>query len=1200
MRTVTPLLLLILLILALAALVAVTPSLRGRAVALLRRRRRRAAEQPPSPQTLLHEGEEIPVPLTTRRPARPPLLGQGRAQILWLLERRRRWAVLLVALLIGVVAIWNLPFLTSSQANRFLVLVAPFRGPDGQADQGGRAVAQQLAALLPEATGGRVTARVLDDPPAADLSDTPELLRRNGADALLWGDLNSGGMLDQPSLRPLLVYQPNGALASMGWIGYQGRFAMPVVYLLASAPVNGQAVLPDLLGALSDYGAGSYDSAFAALGGLLDSYPALQPALPHALRGNILWARGEYEAAAGEYRRTGVLDPADGRSPQLALLANNLGVILQDASAQAAAEGDAALRDDLAGQSRAAFAQAARLLSGQTLGQIELNRGLEALQAGRPEEAAQALERARTMMEPSAALLLGLARAYRSLGRFDQAGQTLNDAGEQIETDADRALSGQGDLLARQLGAALAQERGLLTAARALDARDPLLWELERLAPRARANSALSSQIGSARDTLGQAASDSADLSRRWARRSASEDAAGNPVAAMVATGQARRAEAQQREQQRWLAALNAELGRLEPPGRGSILGDLWNNLTGDRSPLGQSRAALQAMVGLQPQDVDARVLLGRALWLSDRPDEARQQFDAAAQAAPARPEPVYGQGVVELGRDPARGLELLRRAVELSPRFFPARERLAEQAENSGDWALALEQRRWLAQNTPSRAATLALGRALRLSGRSGYAEAERVLLPLANANSVEALLELGRLYIDNRDPEAARVVLERASQEGPDNADVRYLLGQTYVALGRNDAAQAQFQQAVRADRGYVQAHLALAKLYRTEGSAAAAQSYQAALDAGVNDLPTLKEIGAALLAAGANESAADAYRRAIRLDGRDADLYYGLAQAASRQGDAGAAQTAAQQALTLREIFPEVQVLLGDIALQRGDRAEALRRYNSAAQQSPGLAAAYLGLGRLAAADGNWSVAQGHFSSAAARDPASAEAQLWLGEARIRLNDLAGAVDAYQKAIDRNPAYPEAHFGMAQALLSAGKPAEARSHLARALQLRPRYAEARLLQGKIDEQQGGLAEAISAYGQAILDNDRLAEPYYRRALLYLRTDRVGDAQADLERAVRAQPAFPEAHYWLGRTYLINGRPAQANDELATAIAQRSNSYPEASFYQGLAQEQLGNREAAIASLRTALEQGRGSAWIGDAQDALGRLSGDLNPKR
>jgi tetratricopeptide (TPR) repeat protein len=1199
---VTPLLLLILLTLAVLALLAVNPSLRERAGGALRDLRRpRRPQAPTGPQTLLHQGEEIPVALAARRPGRvPALLGHGRAQLGWLLERRRRWAVLLVALLIGVVAIWNLPFLTSSQANRFLVLIAPFRGPDGQADQGGRAVAEQLAALLPDVTRGRVAARVLDQPPAADLSDTPELLRRNGADALLWGDLASGGMLDQPSLRPLLVYQPNGTLAPAGWIGYQGRFAMPLVYLLASGPVNGKAVLPDLLGALADYGAGGYDSAFTTLGALTDNYPVLQPALPYALRGNILWARGEYEAAAGEYRRTGVLDPADGRSPQLALLANNLGVILQDASAQAAVEGDSAARDDLARQSAAAFDQAESLLNGQTLGQIELNRGLEALGAGRTVEATKLLEGARAKMEPSTTLLLGLARAYRGIGRFDLAEQTLNDAGQQIELDANRAPQGQGELLTRQLSSAVNQERGLLTAARALGARDPLIWELERLRPPARGSGALVNQITAARDALDRALTESADLSRRWARRSASEDAAGHPAAAMVATGQARRAETQQREQQRWLAALNAEMALLEPPARSSVLGDLWNSLTGDRTPLGQSRAALQAMVGLQPQDVDARMLLGRAYWLGGQADAAGQQFDAAAQTAPGRPEPVYGQGVIELGRDPAKGQQLLLRAIELNGGFFPARERLAEQAEGAGDWPLALEQRRWLAKNTPSDAATLALGRTLRLSGKAGYPEAEKLLLPLGNANNVDALLELGRLYTENRDPEAARVVLERASQEAPDNADVRYLLGQTYVALGRNDAAQAQFQQAVRADRGYVQAHLALAKLYRTEGSAAAAQSYEAALDAGVNDLPTLKEIGPALLAAGAYDSAADAYGRAIRLDGRDPELYYGLALANFRRGDPTAAQTAAQQALNLRETFPEAQVLLGDIALQRGDRAEALRRYNSAAQQNPALGSAYLGLGKLAAADGNWAVAQGHFTSAAAHDQGSAEAQLWLGEARIRLNNIAGAIDAYQRAIERNGAYPEAYFGLAQAQLAAGKLGDAQANLARALQLRPRYAEARLLLGKLYEQQGDLAEATEAYGQAIIANGNLAEPYYRRSLLYLRTDRIAEAQADLERAVQVQPDFPEAHYWLGRTYLINGRPAQANDELTKAIAQRSNSYPEASFYQGLAQEQLGNREAAIASLKTALEQGRGSAWINDAQDALARLSGDLNPKR
>ncbi len=78
---------------------------------------------------------------------------------------------------------------------------------------------------------------------------------------------------------------------------------MPQFYTLADAPINGEGVLAELLYALGDYGSGRVDTAFTTLGSLIDNTPALMPALPHALRGNILWARGEYEPAAGEYRR---------------------------------------------------------------------------------------------------------------------------------------------------------------------------------------------------------------------------------------------------------------------------------------------------------------------------------------------------------------------------------------------------------------------------------------------------------------------------------------------------------------------------------------------------------------------------------------------------------------------------------------------------------------------------------------------------------------------------------------------------------------------------------------------------------------------------------------------------------------------------------------------------------------------------------
>ncbi len=157
-----------------------------------------------------------------------------------------------------------------------------------------------------------------------------------------------------------------------------------------------------------------------------------------------------------------------------------------------------------------------------------------------------------------------------------------------------------------------------------------------------------------------------------------------------------------------------------------------------------------------------------------------------------------------------------------------------------------------------------------------------------------------------------------------------------------------------------------------------------------------------------------------------------------------------------------------------------------------------------------------------------------------------------------------------------------------------IRQDYAEAWLEQGKLDEQIGDDQSALSAYSQAVGANARLPEPRYRRARLYIRQDRMSEAETDLEAATSAQPNFPEAHYWLGRVYQAENRPQAARDEFKLAVTQRNGNYPDARFYQGIAEEQLGQRSEALASFQAALDQSDSSAWASDARAALVRLGG------
>jgi tetratricopeptide (TPR) repeat protein len=1085
--------------------------------------------------------------------------------------------VILVAVLIGLlIGVQLYGIFTNPATDQFVVLVAPFQEPDGTVGQTGREIASALTTELQQASGGHVVARAIDAPPA-DETAALAIVGREDADALIWGQVAPGSLLDRPSLVPMLAYRPNGVLAPLSWEGYAGRFEMPEIYTLSSAPINGRAILPGLLGALADYQAGRFDATFNTLGALLDDYPALVPALPRTLRGNILWARGAYQEAAGEYRRA---IGAGLAGPQEARLYNNLGAILGDA-------GDPAAQDS--------FNQAVAELKGNDLSALRYNLGLQELRAGHLADAATQLEIARSpglarQMTPAAPLLLTLGETYRMGGAYQQAQAVLDEAARQINDAADTTTPELRTLMAGRLAAELEEQRALLSLAQATGARGPLLWELEI------ANPIPANLLTGIESQLNQSVEDTRVLAQRWTRLSTLKDASDEPIGGQIAISHALHAQALLRERQRWQAAIEIERGEVTGQRRPRGLMSIWAMIAGDRTPVGQGRTILNNLLASQPADVDALVLLGRSYLLGDNLEEAGKQFDRAAAVDPTRPEPVYGQAQVALPKDRTRARQLLARAIALNGAYFPAREQLAELSESDDvrDWPTAIEQRRWLAQNRPSDAQTLALAEALRRSGPSGYAEAEQLLLPMAKRNQIGALLALSRLYQDLNNSQAAGQALEQAQQTAPRDPEVAYQYGQFLEHQGDAAGAEAQYQRALTSAPNHVRSRLALGRLYAERGdSAAAGQQYSAALSAGANDPNELKRIGVVLLANGEYASAATAYERGIAVSKDDPELHHGLAQAYLQQKKLDAAQTEEQRALALRDgAYPEALVGLGDIALQRGNRDEAVSQYNAALQLNSRLTTAYLGLGRTSAAAGNWSVAQAHFRNAVRNEPASAEAHLWLGEALVRQPDPNAAIGEYARALELKPNYPAAYFGLAQAQMLIGQSDLARENLRAALILSPNYAEALLLQGKLNEQQGDDNAAIQSYTDAIKASNILAEPYYRRALLYIRHDRFDDAVNDLESATKIQANFPEAHYWLGRAYLGRGDPKSARAEFVKAIEQRGGNYAEARFYQGLAEEQLGQRDAAVTSYQAALTQDNNGVWADEARTALNRL--------
>ncbi len=1156
------------------AVLALAPLLRARVRVWMQTTRSavlRRARLLRSATVISSSGEEIEVPDAVRADA--PWIERMRAGL-----HRVRLQTVFVSVLVVALIMSGLPgLLPSARADELTVLVAPFSEPGGVFADTGRAAAQELTDVLVAAAGPGVTIRRIDTAPL-DRETALALLRANRADVIIIGEIAPGGMLDAATLAPVLIYAPGGAQAFASLDGFVGRFALPMVYPLSTQPINGRVVLPRLVRALADYNNGQYSAAVAAFDSLEREQPALRSGVLRALRAMTWWARGNYEQSVNEFRRAIAAMP-DAPPDELARLYVSLGAVQHDM-------GDPAARDS--------FNQAIILLQGQDLGELRYNLALEELRSGDPAAAAVSLEQARRLLPPSTPLLVTLAEAYRLSGQFDAASATLSAATRQIGADDRIVPFDLRPLMNARLRASVQSERALLRMARLVDARDPLLWELDS-APLLKEKEADLNQILS---DISLALREAANLEQEWSKRAAAADSEQRQVDGSIAMHQVRRADLAIRRYRFWLAVVEVELARLRDTRAPTGLAAIWVGLTRSWSPATDALRQIEMLEQVQSGNVELTILRGRALLLNNQEDDARTAFETAARLAPERPEPWFYQAILALPQNRERARELLEAAVQRDPAYFPARVRLAELAEEEQQWREAIAQRRWLAEHRAGVDEMLALARVLRLSGAAGYAEAEQTLMPLVERNQAAAMIEMSRLYRAVGRLDAARSVLERGLQNTARSArsyaDIAHELGLVLTDLGEIERAMRQFETAVNTNPRHVPSHLMLAYLeQRTGNDRAAARRYEAALDAGASDPAVLAQIGATLIDLREYDAAITAYERAIALQPASASFRYQAALAYLGVGRLDAADQAVRRALERQPVYPEALALLGDITLQRGNLPQAAQQYRAALQQNPALAAAHIGLGRVAAAGGDWSIAAGHFLNAVQGDSQSADARLWLGEARMRTGDLDGAIAEYRQALQLRADFPEAHFGLAQAQFGKGLVEEALREVTRTLEQRPRYAEALLLLGKIYEQQGYSTRALDAYKRAIDINPRLAEPHYYRALILIRADRLSEARDDLEIAARLDPNFAEAHYWLGRVYLAQRNVPAAVNRFREAVNRRNGDYPEARYYQGRAEEQLGDLNAAIRSFETVANQSDDTLWANEARAALARLS-------
>jgi Tfp pilus assembly protein PilF len=368
----------------------------------------------------------------------------------------------------------------------------------------------------------------------------------------------------------------------------------------------------------------------------------------------------------------------------------------------------------------------------------------------------------------------------------------------------------------------------------------------------------------------------------------------------------------------------------------------------------------------------------------------------------------------------------------------------------------------------------------------------------------------------------------------------------GERYSAQGKYREAAIQFENSLKADKNFPDAHYALAKAYVHLGEFGPAYAeLNRTVDLQPTNYKARVDLGSLSLAAGKTDEA----------------------------------QAQANAVLKVQPNNPDVHALLSAIALRRGQMDQALTEMRRALELAPNRAAFHEDLATLQANDPTQvSSVEDNLKKAVVLDPKDVNARLALASFYMKNNRWPEAEQVSQDAIIANPKSVAAREGLAQVYLKQGNQAKAEDVLRKASQdladdpqgvtlLANYYAAS----GQMSNAKAEFASLAAKYPK----NVALQEEYTRVLLqvkdyatakttvaalmktnssnpgvtalngIVLLND--GDANDAVNALLDGAKNFPQdafIQYWLGKAALATGDTALAEKSFRQVVTLRPNS--------------------------------------------------------
>jgi Flp pilus assembly protein TadD len=641
-----------------------------------------------------------------------------------------------------------------------------------------------------------------------------------------------------------------------------------------------------------------------------------------------------------------------------------------------------------------------------------------------------------------------------------------------------------------------------------------------------------------------------------------------------------------------WLAACSKD------PNKYLASGDKYFKAGKYQEAVIQYRNAIQ----LNPKLAQAHYELSRAYFQLKSPAAAYRELRETVTLDPENSDAQLEFATLLIGGkkyDEAKAAAA--KVLAANPRSSRAHAILGDEFALTGDWAGAIREYRTAITLEPQRVESYSSLAAVYTS-RGDFTDAEAAFKQGAEANpkSVQALLNLGIFYSTQRKFAQAEAEMEAASKLAPRGPFPRLWLANDYAAKGNFAGAEKVTAELKTAAPDDPRAYRALALFYLSIGQRekAVAELWslsasrpkdawvkgclagtlldlnrveeasvptQQLLGAYPNDPGALLFKGRILIAQRKYEEARNALQSSIKGAPRSGAAYYflGVAQKSLALAVEAKASFAQAHKLSPQMLGPEAALAELDATSGAYGGAERL------AEANPKLPLAEVIGAWAELARGNLSKAEQLVETALDRDPVSLPAL----EILVKLDAANGkAQEATRRLSALVSEYPKSaglHFLLAASYFDSRDLQKSEENVRQAIALDAQTPDAHALLAEIDNAKGLGAQAEEEYKAEIAAYPHKASVYMALAHLYETGSRWADAKAVLEKAIAADPAYPDVKNNLAYLYLEHGGDVNIALSLAQDAKRALPNSPVVADTLGWALYKMGSYASAIPQL-------------------------------